>query len=51
MIGGFGLFATFDRLAVWQAWDIFGQGNGTSDEYQLLVAFSASVVCTEPRMA
>jgi putative restriction endonuclease len=36
MIGGFGLFAAFDRLPVWQAWDIFGQGNGTSDEYQLL---------------
>ncbi len=36
-IGGFGLFARSDRLPVWQAWDIFGQANGTRDEHELLV--------------
>ena len=35
-VGGFGLFARFARLPVWRAWDIFGQANGTSDEYELL---------------
>jgi putative restriction endonuclease len=35
-IGGFGLFARFARLPVWRAWDVFGQANGTSDEYELL---------------
>ena len=35
-IGGFGLFAGFARLPVWRAWDVFGQANGTSDEYELL---------------
>lgn len=35
-IGGFGLFAQFARLPVWRAWDVFGQANGTSDEYDLL---------------
>lgn len=36
-IGGFGLFARFARLPVWRAWDVFGQANGTSDEYELLL--------------
>lgn len=35
-IGGFGLFARFAPLAVWRAWDIFGQANGTADEHELL---------------
>lgn len=35
-IGGFGLFARFARLPVWQAWDVFGQANGTADQYELL---------------
>lgn len=35
-IGGFGLFARFARLPVWQAWDVFGQANGTTDEHALL---------------
>src|SRR5277367_3548747 len=35
-IGGFGLYAAFERLPVWHAWDVFGQANGTSDEFQLL---------------
>lgn len=35
-IGGFGLFARFARLPVWRAWDVFGQANGTRDEYELL---------------
>lgn len=30
-IGGFGLFARFDALPVWRAWDVFGQANGTVD--------------------
>jgi putative restriction endonuclease len=36
-IGGFGLFTRFARLAVWRAWDVFGQANGTRDEYDLLL--------------
>ncbi len=28
-IGGFGLFARFQTLSVWQAWDVFGQAIGT----------------------
>ncbi len=36
-IGGFGMFARFARLPVWRAWDVFGQANGTSDEYDLLL--------------
>lgn len=36
-IGGFGLFARFAPLPVWRAWDIFGQANGTRDEYELLM--------------
>lgn len=35
-IGGFGLFARFAALPVWQAWDVFGQANGTPDEHALL---------------
>jgi putative restriction endonuclease len=35
-IGGFGLFARFAPLPVWRAWDVFGQANGTADEYELL---------------
>jgi putative restriction endonuclease len=35
-IGGFGLFARFARLPIWRAWDVFGQANGTADEYELL---------------
>lgn len=35
-IGGFGLFARFARIPVWQAWDVFGQANGTTDERALL---------------
>ena len=40
-IGGFGLFARFAPLPVWRAWDVFGQANGTSDEYELLGAPAA----------
>ena len=36
-IGGFGLFARAERLPVWQAWDVFGQANGTRDEHELLL--------------
>lgn len=36
VIGGFGLFARFATLPVWRAWDVFGQANGTADEYELL---------------
>ena len=36
-IGGFGLFARAERLPVWQAWDAFGQANGTRDEHELLL--------------
>jgi putative restriction endonuclease len=35
-IGGFGLFARYVALPVWHAWDVFGQANGTRDEYELL---------------
>lgn len=35
-IGGFGLFARFQTLPVWQAWDVFGQANGTADAHELL---------------
>jgi HNH endonuclease len=35
-IGGFGLFARFVHLPVWHAWDVFGQANGTANEYELL---------------
>lgn len=35
-IGGFGLFARFARLPIWQAWDVFGQANGTADEHELI---------------
>jgi putative restriction endonuclease len=35
-IGGFGLFARFARLPVWRAWDVFGQANGTRDEWALM---------------
>jgi putative restriction endonuclease len=35
-IGGFGLFARFARLPVWRAWDLFGQANGTADEWDLM---------------
>jgi putative restriction endonuclease len=35
-IGGFGLFASFSRLPVWRAWDVFGQANGTANEWELL---------------
>jgi putative restriction endonuclease len=35
-IGGFGLFTRFDRLPVWQAWDVFGEANGSADQYDLL---------------
>jgi hypothetical protein len=35
-IGGFGLFARFQTLPVWQAWDVFGQANGTADVHELL---------------
>jgi putative restriction endonuclease len=34
-IGGFGLFARFERLPVWQAWDVFGKANGASDVWDL----------------
>jgi putative restriction endonuclease len=36
-VGGFGLFARFAALPVWRAWDVFGQANGTADEYDLLL--------------
>jgi HNH endonuclease len=39
-IGGFGLFTRFDRLPVWQAWDVFGEANGTADQYALLQRLS-----------
>jgi putative restriction endonuclease len=35
-VGGFGLFARFASLPVWRAGDVFGQANGTADEYELL---------------
>jgi len=35
-IGGFGLFARFQTLPVWQAWDVFGLANGTADVHDLL---------------
>jgi putative restriction endonuclease len=35
-IGGFGLFARYAALPVWQAWDVFGQANGTPSEQALL---------------
>ena len=35
-IGGFGLFTRFAALPVWHTWDVFGQANGTRDEYELL---------------
>ena len=35
-IGGFGIFAGFSQLPVWRAWDVFGQANGTVDEWDLL---------------
>lgn len=35
-IGGFGLFARFARLPVWRAWDLFGEGNGAVDEWDLV---------------
>jgi putative restriction endonuclease len=35
-IGGFGLFARYAPLPVWQAWDVFGQANGTPNEQSLL---------------
>jgi len=34
-IGGFGLFARFQTLPVWQAWDVFGQANGIADAHEL----------------
>lgn len=41
-IGGFGLFASFAELPIWRAWDVFGQGNGTRDEHELLIRLSAN---------
>lgn len=35
-IGGFGLFARYERLPAWHAWDVFGPANGTADEHELL---------------
>lgn len=35
-IAGFGQFARFDRLPIWQAWDLFGTANGTGDVYELM---------------
>ena len=35
-IGGFGIFAGFSSLPVWRAWDVFGQANGTTDQWALL---------------
>jgi putative restriction endonuclease len=33
-IGGFGLFARFARMPVWQAWDVFGYSNGVDNEQE-----------------
>jgi putative restriction endonuclease len=30
-IGGFGRFATFERMPLWRAWEVFGEANGTAD--------------------
>jgi putative restriction endonuclease len=35
-IGGFGQFARFMRVPIWQAWDLFGQANGTADVNELM---------------
>jgi putative restriction endonuclease len=35
-IGASDLYAAFEPLAIWHAWDVFGQAKGTSDEFQLL---------------
>lgn len=35
-IGGSVCSRRFAPLPVWRAWDIFGQANGTRDEYELL---------------
>jgi len=43
-IGGFGLFSWFAELPIWRAWDVFGQGNGTQDEHELLIRLSANSV-------
>lgn len=40
-IGGFGLFARFVRLPVWHAWDVFGEANGTADQWELLARLGA----------
>lgn len=40
-IGGFGLFARFAPLPVWQAWDVFGQANGAVDQDELLRRLTA----------
>jgi putative restriction endonuclease len=36
MIGGFGLFARFQSLPVWRAWEVFGTANGVQSESALL---------------
>ncbi len=36
-IGGFGLFARYASLPIWQAWDVFGPANGTADIHELLI--------------
>lgn len=35
-ICGFGFFAGYQRVPVWQAWELFGEANGVSNEQALL---------------
>lgn len=35
-IGGFGLFARFEAMPLWRAWDVFGPANGAPDRGALL---------------
>lgn len=35
-ICGFGLFARYELLPEWQAWDLFGQANGAATEWDLI---------------
>lgn len=34
-IGGFGQFLHAQKLAIWRAWDVFGEANGVADEFAL----------------
>lgn len=40
-IGGFGFFSRYHRMPVWQAWDVFGEGNGLATEQDLLDRLAA----------